>query len=83
MITELAEVSSFDDIVLFGGAARMQLLVRRLAGLTGQAVRIGSAEAAALGNAIVQGIAIGSFASHAEGRAKIEHDIAVDEGSTP
>jgi rhamnulokinase len=75
-------VRSFDDIVLFGGAARMELLVRRLADLTGTSVRIGSAEAAALANAIVQGIAIGSFASLTEGRAKIAGDIAVDERST-
>jgi rhamnulokinase len=71
VIGELAEVSTFDEVVLFGGAARMNLLVRFLAERTGREVRVGSSEAAAIGNAIVQGIAIGSFDSLAEGRARI------------
>jgi hypothetical protein len=39
--------------------------------LTGLPMRIGPAEAAALGNAIVQGVAIGTFAALEEGRARI------------
>jgi hypothetical protein len=39
---------------------------------SGQHRRVGAAEAAALGNAIVQGLAIGSFGSLDEGRAKID-----------
>lgn len=68
---ELAQVRCFDDIVLFGGAARMQLLVHRLAEMTGRDVRVGSAEAAALGNAVVQGIAIGTFASLDDASAQL------------
>ena len=71
VIVELAEVSTFDDVVIFGGAARMDLLVGRLNELTGLPVRVGSAEAAALGNAIVQGVALGAFESLDDGRAKI------------
>ena len=71
VIDQLADASTFDDVVLFGGAARMDLLRRRLAERCGRPVRLGSAEAAALGNAIVQGVAIGTFDSLAAGRARI------------
>lgn len=74
VVRQLAEVDAFDDIVLFGGAARMELLVRLLAEQTGRNVRVGSPEAAALGNAIVQGIAIGAFSTIEDGRAKIPTD---------
>ena len=49
----------------------MALLRQRLSETTGLLVRTGSAEAAALGNAIVQGIAIGEFETVDEGRSKI------------
>ena len=49
----------------------MQLFVRRVAELTDREVRIGSSEAAALGNAITQGLAIGAFATIADGHARI------------
>lgn len=71
VIGQLTEVAAFDDVVLFGGAARMELLLQRLTELTGREVRVGSAEAAALGNAIVQGIALGHFATLAEGRERL------------
>ncbi len=71
VIEQLAEVASFDDIVLFGGAARMNLLVRRVGELTSKAVSVGSAEAAALGNALVQGVAIGTFESIDDGSERI------------
>jgi rhamnulokinase len=71
VIEQVATVRDIDDIVLFGGAARMELLTRRLAEATGFDVRVGSAEAAALGNAIVQGVAIGTFSSLDDGRARI------------
>ncbi len=63
VVTQLAEVETFDDIVLFGGAARMSLLRERLAAWTGRPVRTGAAEATAIGNALVQGIALGVFDS--------------------
>lgn len=71
VINELAHVSIFDDLVLFGGAARINLLSNRLVELTRRNVRVGSTEAAALGNAIVQGVATGAFTSVADGRARI------------
>jgi rhamnulokinase len=71
VIDQLAEVCEFDDIVLFGGAARINLLHRRIAELSGRTVRLGSAEAAALGNAVVQGIALGTFTTPDEGRRAI------------
>ena len=71
IVEQLGQTSSFDDVILFGGAARMDLLVRRLADLTGRSVRVGSAEAAALGNAIVQGVALDTFDSISDGRARL------------
>lgn len=71
-IHDLGVVESLDDVVLFGGAARNRLLVSLLEAQTGLAVRVGSTEAAALGNAIVQGVAIGCFASIADGRERVE-----------
>lgn len=71
VIAELAEVAPVADTVLFGGAARMELLVRRVAELIDRPVRVGSAEAAGLGNAVVQGVALGVFATLGEGRAMI------------
>jgi len=71
VVIELAGVAEFDDVILFGGAARIPLLVRRLAELTHLPVRLGSAEAAALGNAIVQGVAVGALSSLTEGQAKV------------
>lgn len=70
VLDQISEVADFDDVVLFGGAARAELVVRRLAERTGRRVRVGSAEAAGLGNAIVQGVAIGAFASMGEGRTR-------------
>jgi rhamnulokinase len=71
VIEELADVTRFDDVVLFGGAARITLLSGRLAERAGRPVRIGSTEATALGNSIVQGIALGVFASIDEGRSRL------------
>jgi sugar (pentulose or hexulose) kinase len=50
------------------------MLRDRLAALTGRPVRVGAAEAAALGNAIVQGIALGTFDSLEAGRHAIGGD---------
>lgn len=71
VLDQLGSVCSFDDVILFGGAARMSLLVRRIAELSGREVRGGPAEAAALGNAIVQGVASGVFSSLEQGRSRI------------
>jgi rhamnulokinase len=74
VVDQLAERTMFDDVVLFGGAARIAMLRDRLAALTGRPVRVGAAEAAALGNAIVQGIALGTFDSLEAGRHAIGGD---------
>lgn len=71
VIVDLGDVAEFDDVIVFGGAARMDLLTRRLAERTGCGVRVGPAEAAAVGNAIVQGIALGAFTSIDDGRARL------------
>lgn len=71
VIAQISDVAAVADVVLFGGAARMALLQRRLSETTGLVVRTGSAEAAALGNAILQGIAIGEFETVDAGRSKI------------
>ena len=71
VISQLQEVETFDNLVLSGGAARIELLAQRLRELTGLTVGVGSPEAAVLGNAIVQGIAIGKFASIEEGSIQL------------
>ena len=53
-------------IVLVGGGARSELFVALLARRTGREVVVGSAEATAIGNAVVQGIALGRFADRAD-----------------
>ena len=75
VVAQLTEVEPVDDVVLFGGAARMTLLAERLCELTGRPVRAGSAEAAALGNAVVQGIALGAFESLVAARQAIAGEV--------
>lgn len=59
-------------LALVGGGSRIRLFSELLAKRSGLDVVVGSAEATALGNALVQGIAIGRFADLAEGRAWLE-----------
>jgi rhamnulokinase len=82
VLAELETVATYDDVVLFGGAARMELLVQRLAERSGHSVRVGSAEAAALGNAIVQFVALDVFATIEEGRARVGSIAATEESAT-
>jgi len=72
VISQLAEIAAFEDVVLFGGASRIDLLARRIAQIAGRRIRLGPPEAAAIGNAIVQGVAIGKFTSLDEGRRRIQ-----------
>jgi rhamnulokinase len=58
-----------DRAILVGGAARNPLIEQMLAEMAGLDVTVGSAEATALGNAIVQGVALGAFADIDEGRS--------------
>jgi rhamnulokinase len=59
------------DITIFGGASRSALLRETLAGRSGRTVRVGPAEATALGNALTQGVALGAFADQEEARASL------------
>lgn len=57
-----------EDLAVIGGGARIPLLARLLEAKSGRDVVVGSPEAAAMGNAIVQGLALGRFADIAEAR---------------
>jgi len=65
VVEELTEITGEDPvrIAVVGGGARMPLLHELLSRRTGLPVVRGSQEATALGNAIVQGLAIGAFES--------------------
>jgi rhamnulokinase len=67
----VGELDPVDDITIFGGASRSALLCDTLAGRSGRAVRTGPAEATALGNALTQGVALGTFATQEEARATL------------
>lgn len=64
IIDELAMLTDTEmkEIFVVGGSARVRLLNRLIAERTGLRVFVGSPEATALGNAVVQGIGIGQFA---------------------
>jgi rhamnulokinase len=57
-----------DELALLGGGAEVALLRDELAARSGLPVRVGATEAAAVGNALVQGIALGRFTDLAEAR---------------
>ena len=59
VIADLADVTSIEDVTMVGGAARMHLFRRELEARIGRSIRLGPVEAAAVGNGIVQGVAIG------------------------
>ncbi|MGH8872107.1 MAG: rhamnulokinase [Acidimicrobiia bacterium] len=70
VIDELSTITgdAMSQVAVVGGGARVPLLRRMLGERTGLEVVRGSAEATALGNAIVQGIAIGRFDDIGEAR---------------
>jgi rhamnulokinase len=59
---------SADNLAVIGGGARIPMLASLLEEKSGINVTVGAPEAAALGNAIVQGIALGRFSDLAEAR---------------
>ena len=59
-------------VCVIGGGARNALLNDLMAEATGLAVHVGSVEATALGNALVQGIALGLFADLAAARVALK-----------
>lgn len=71
----LAEVTGALDrlgaggpVAVFGGGVRSSLYLCRLAERSGREVTAGPVEATALGNALVQGVALGFYAGLAEAR---------------
>jgi rhamnulokinase len=71
-VSVLDMLGDVKEIALFGGGAGADLLIDRLAARTGVPVRVGPIEATALGNALVQGIALGVLDSLAEARACLD-----------
>lgn len=71
VIDELRQVTgeAADSVVLVGGGARIPLFAELLRERSGLDVVVGSPEATTLGNAVVQGIALGTFTDQAEARA--------------
>lgn len=82
-IAALADVTGIDpdEILHVGGATRMELFNDELAARTGLPVHVGSPEAAALGNAILQGVALGVFDDLAAGRRWLESSRRVTRGA--
>lgn len=70
VVDELASITGrpLKSIGLVGGGARTPLLRELLTARTGLSVVLGSPEATALGNAVVQGIALGKFGDISEAR---------------
>lgn len=64
-------------IHIIGGGAQNQLLNQLTADATGRTVLAGPVEATALGNALVQALALGHVRSLAEGRALVRHSFPV------
>lgn len=70
VVRELGEVTrtEIDELLVVGGAARIRLMNELYASHTGLPVTVGSPEATALGNGVVQGLALGRFEDLAAGR---------------
>lgn len=70
VIAEIGEVTGHppEQAVLVGGGSRIPLVAELIAARSGLEVVVGSSEATALGNAIVQGISIGAFADLSSAR---------------
>jgi rhamnulokinase len=64
-------LSTVAGIRVFGGGARSELFVDALRRRSGRSVTPGPVEATALGNAIVQGLALGVFSSLDDARAQL------------
>ena len=76
VIGEIASITGerVPEIHVIGGGGRNALLNRLIEEACGLPVRVGPAEATLLGNALVQGIAIGRFAGVADARAALAGD---------
>jgi len=67
----LDRLGGVTDVAVFGGGGRSALYREALAARAGVPVAQGPVEAAALGNALVQGIALGRYADLADARAHL------------
>ncbi len=90
VVDEIASVTGITPrrLGVVGGGARMALLHRALRARTGLDVLVGSPEATALGNALAQGIALGTFADVDEARRylatePVPHVDPSEEARTP
>jgi rhamnulokinase len=65
IVEELSAITgtAMQRVYVVGGSARVDLLNRLIAERTGLPVTVGASEATALGNAVVQGVGVGHFAS--------------------
>ena len=61
VIRELRRTQPIDELAVVGGGAGSALVLRRLAELADARVVVGATEATSLGNALVQGLALGRF----------------------
>jgi rhamnulokinase len=66
-------------IHIFGGGSRNRLLNQFAADATGRTIVAGPVEATAIGNILVQAMALGAVADLAEGRALVRRSFAVKE----
>ncbi len=71
VIASLSGIDRDRPVRVFGGGTRSTLLLDALARRTGRPVSAGPIEAAALGNALVQALALGAFATLADARATL------------
>jgi rhamnulokinase len=73
VVDQLAAItgSPVTDIAVFGGGGRSRLYRDQLVARTGLPVRQGPVEATALGNALVQGVALGLYADLADARSHL------------
>ena len=69
VVEQLRRRQRVDELAVVGGGAASGLVRDRLAAHAGMPVVAGPTEATALGNALVQGVALGRFADLADGRA--------------
>jgi rhamnulokinase len=71
-VTDVFErLGGVTDARLFGGGAQLPSFVRRLGAASRIPITTGPVEAAALGNAMVQGIALGVYADVSDARAAL------------
>ena len=81
VVDQLAALTgrTLESVYVVGGGARNALLCRMTAGATGLPVRAGSGEATAIGNLIVQAIALGELDSLTEARDLVAHSFPATE----